>query len=165
MSRKIFIEDVAEAIIENTIKPKLNDKFDEIDNERNDDILLKKINMDEAILFQSWNDRALNFDPILFYSINESKTISPIPSQHAASWEIEFSIIFKELHEGPGIVAKKLFRYQRALRELFQKDYITIGNTRRKVEIRNLNPVSFQIQNNDQFFRAVGVVVETTLAD
>ena len=59
----IYIEDVLNQSIE-LVKSKINSKLSEIDTERGD-FVLKQIDTDNAVVFQSMNNFPVNFDPIL----------------------------------------------------------------------------------------------------
>ena len=154
----IYIEDFLNCSIA-LVKEKINTKLAEIDTERGD-FTLKPIDLENGIVFQSLNNLPVNFDPILFYGIDQISTDS-IESASGETWEVEFSIILSDPQDRTA--DKRILRYQRALKEIFLNDYVKINNMRQKVKVKSLNPVSFLLQNSSNEIRAIGIIVETTL--
>lgn len=156
---KTYIEDFLNCAV-GLVKEKINDKLTEIDNERND-FELKKIDLDNGIIFQSMNNFPVNFDPILYYGADNVTQIGEVESASGESWEIEFSIVLSDPQDRT--VTNRIFRYQRALKEIFLENYIKMNNMRTKVRVRSLNPVAFTLQNSSNEYRAIGIIIETTL--
>ena len=154
----IYIEDFLNCSIA-LVKEQINAKLAEIDAERGD-FTLKPIDLDNGIVFQSLNNLPVNFDPILFYGIDQVDSDS-IESAQGETWDLEFSIILADPQDRTA--DKRILRYQRALKEIFSENYIKINNMRQKVRVKSLNPVSFLLQNSSNEFRAIGIIVETTL--
>lgn len=145
--------------VESFVKANLNNKLSEIDTEKNDGITLKPIN-DKAVVFQTLNAFPVNFDPVLFYGIDSVQGES-IESANEETYQIEISIILAD--KADKATEKKLLRYHRALKEIFQENYFKIGNTREKVRVTSLSPISFTLQNTTNPFRAIGVRIEVSL--
>lgn len=155
----IYIEDFLEQAKE-LVKSKMNDKLLEIDSERGD-LVLKPVDFDNAVVFQSMNNLPVNFDPILYYGATSVSTDGNVESSVGETWEVEFSVILADPQDRS--IEKRLFRYQRALKEIFLQNYFKINNIRQKVRLRSLNPISFNLQNNSIEYRAIGILIETTL--
>lgn len=155
----IYIEDFLENAIE-LVKQNINQKLIDIDNERND-FALKPIDLENGIVFQSLNNLPVNFDPILYYGADDVTNIGEIESASGETWSVEFSIILADPQDRS--VEKRLWRYQRALKEIFLEGYIKINSMRQKVRVRSLNPVAFTLQNTSNEYRAIGINIETTL--
>ena len=155
----IYIEDFLKCA-KALVIANINDKLTEIDNERGD-YELKKIDVDDAIIFQSMNNFPVNFDPILFYGVDNVTNQGDVESAAGETWEIEFSIILADPQDKT--VDTRILRYQRALKEIFLNNYVKINNMRQKVRVRSLNPVAFTLQNASVEYRAIGIIVETTL--
>lgn len=156
--KQTYIEDFLNCSIE-MVKDQINLKLQEIDTERGD-FVLKPIDLENAIIFQSLNNFPVNFDPILYYGIDQVNTES-IESAAGETWEVEFSIILADPQDRSA--DKRILRYQRALKEIFLNNYVKINNMRQKVRVKALNPVAFTLQNSSVEFRAIGIIVETTL--
>lgn len=154
----IYIEDFLNCSIA-LVKEKINANLAAIDTERGD-FTLKPIDLENGIVFQSLNNLPVNFDPILYYGVDQV-TSDSIESALGETWEIEFSIILADPQDKSA--DKRILRYQRALKEIFLNEYVKINNMRQKVRVKSLNPVSFLLQNSSNEFRAIGIIVETTL--
>lgn len=154
----IYVEDFLKCAIQ-LVKDNLNAELLKIDTERGD-FVMKPVDMNNAVIFQSLNNFPVNFDPILFYGVDQVTTDS-IESATGDNWEIEFSIIMADPQDQSA--SYRLLRYQRALKEIFKTNYVKINNMRQKVQVKSLNPISLTLQNNSNEFRAIGIIVETTL--
>ena len=152
-----------ECVLENTfnhVKDNLNAELLKIDTEKAD-FVLKPVDFDNGVVFQSLNNLPVNFDPIFFYGVDQVQVPTTIESSVGEEWEIEFSIILSDPQDRT--VDKRILRYQRALKQVFINEYVKIGNMRQKVRVRSLNPVAFTLQNASVEYRAIGIIVETTL--
>ena len=157
----IDIEDFV-ACAKELVRTKLNDEITAIDAARSDGITLKQIDIDNAIIFQSLDNFPVNFDPVLYYGVSGATAPQQIESATGENWEVEFTIILADPHDKT--IDTRLFRYQRALKNLFKKNYFKINNLTQKVRVKSLDPVSFSLSNQKAVeFRAIGVIVETTL--
>ena len=159
----IYIEDFLNQAL-CLVKNNINQELSKIDLERDGDtkpFILKPIDLDDGIVFQSMNNLPVNFDPILYYGVDQVTTIGDLESATGETWEVEFSIILSDPQDRTA--DKRILRYQRALKEIFLKNYVKINNMRQKVRVKSLNPVAFTLQNTSNEFRAIGIIVETTL--
>lgn len=155
----IYIEDFLEQVI-CLVKNNINQELAKIDAERGD-FVLKPIDLENAIVFQSLNNLPVNFDPILYYGVDQVSNNGDVESATGETWDIEFSFILSDPQDRTA--DKRLLRYQRALKSIFLNNYIKINNMRQKVRVRSLNPVAFTLSNSSNEFRAIGIIVETTL--
>jgi len=158
----IYIEDVLNQAI-CLVKDNINDELTKIDVERageTNPITMKPIDTENGIVFQSLNNLPVNFDPILYYGVDQVET-DPIESAQGETWSMEFSIILSDPQDRTA--EKRVLRYQRALKSIFLNNYIKLNNMRQKVRVRSLNPVAFTLPNASIEFRAIGILVETTL--
>lgn len=152
--------------VEVFLKSKLNDRILLIDAEKNlnkpveDHIITEAVN-ECAYVFQSLDNLALNFDPILFYGVAQvpSKGIGPATAKNP---KIEISVIKQDssLGEENKVIGKQLLRYQRALEEIFEENFYKINSVRPKIEVSSLQPISFQMQNSSDQFKAIGIEIE-----
>lgn len=151
-----------ECILENIeifLKEKLNDKISAIDLEKNSGWNTELVD-ENAFIFQSLDNLPVNFDPILFYGISKVEGES-IHSANAEIYSIEISII--KADDESKTIGKKLLRYNRALKEIFQENCFKIGNVRPKIKVSSLQPISFQLQNSSNQFKAIGIEIELSI--
>lgn len=145
--------------IEAFLKAHLNSKLVQIDTEKNSGWTTEPVS-DEAYIFQSLDNLVVNFDPMLFYGIS-SVTGESIESANGKIVTVEVTVI-KYDNEDKNI-GKKLLRYQRALEEIFQENYIKINSVRQKTKVSSLQPVSFELQNSSDRFKAIGIEMEFSM--
>ena len=141
------------------LKNNLNDALAVIDAEKNSGWTTEPIDP-EAYVFQSLDNLPINFDPILFYGISEIKG-EAIPSATSAIYSIEVSVI--KTDDESKTIGRKLLRYQRAMKSIFEKNYFIINNVRPKIEIKSLQPISFRMQNSSNQFKAIGIEIELSI--
>lgn len=145
--------------VEIFLKDKLNDKIAEIDAEKNSGWTTEPVDP-ESYIFQSLDELASNFDPILFYGISSVEGES-IESANGKTYAIEISVI--KTDDESKTIGRKLLRYQRALEEIFQENYVKINSVRQKIKVSSLQPISFQTQNSSNRFKAIGIEIEFSI--
>lgn len=154
MDAELFIDN-----LEIFLKEKLNDRIAAIDAEKNSDFTTELVDP-KAYIFQGLDSMPVNFDPILFYGISKVESDS-IHSANAETYTIEISII--KADSNSATVGKKLLRYNRALKEIFQENCFKINNVRPKIKVTSLQPISFQLQNSSDLFKAIGIEIELSI--
>ena len=145
--------------LEQFLKDNLNTRINAIDVEKNSGWTTENVDP-EAYVFQSLDNLPVNFDPILFYGISQmpSKGIGPATAKNP---RIEISVI--KTDDESKTIGKKLLRYQRALEEIFEENFYKINNVRPKIEVSSLQPISFQMQNSSNQFKAIGIEIELSI--
>lgn len=156
MSARIDIETVSDAIKEILISY-LNDKITSINSEKSDGIECQSIN-ENAYFFQSMNENLANFDPFIFFGLNEVETIS---DYSFSALKLTFGVTIIMADGGRKEITRMAFRYLRALREVFEEHWSDIGGL--KVKIDSLTPVDLQSLNSSLAYKAVGVTLEISL--
>jgi hypothetical protein len=145
--------------VEAFLKQKLNTKITEINTEKGDFAL--DLISDDAYLLQTWNDRLANFNPILFYRVANVNSDGNGPALRKA-YSVDVVVILEDVGQDDNI-AKRLFRYSRALEEIFITDWATMKNSV-KLKVDSLVPVSFKLVNSSEDYRAIGVTLDFTIA-
>lgn len=136
---------------------RLNEKIQLINVEKGD-FEIKEVS-ENAYCFQSLDERAMNYSPFLIYGFDDIISVSNGPL-NADSVLFSATIIIAD--DGAKNIMSKLLRYQRALREVFQKHWDEIGHAQ-KGEIKSLNPLAFQFANSSHPSRAIGIQIMSTL--
>lgn len=137
----------------------LNDQLDAISSEKADGIALDHV-ATSAYAFQEMNSKIMNYNPFVFYGIDNIQTIQEGPA-HAQSCDITFLLLRTDGGEDTSIMTKML-RYGRALREIF-RDHWTWPDSQVKIAMKSLEPVNLKLINSDDPYRAVGVMISVVL--
>lgn len=143
--------------IKKVMTDSLNEKIASINTEKNDSIELASIN-DEAYFFQSMNESIANFDPFVFYGV----VPSPDGNIGATAQELAINVIVIVQDNGDPSIVRRLFRYQRAVKELFEANNF-IANNGTRLEIGTLPPVPLDLLNSSENHKAIGIELNTTL--
>jgi hypothetical protein len=105
------------------LQANVNTKITEINTEKNDGITLSQID-NAAYFLQTLNYAVTNYNPFLHIAVIAVDTV-PIGPATIANYRILVSVILEndteDLAQG-----KKLFRYARVLKELFEKNFASI---------------------------------------
>ena len=145
--------------IEAFLKNHLNDKIVEIDTEKNSGWTTEPVDP-ESYVFQSLDEMPVNFDPILFFGVSSIEG-EGIESATSKICKVEVSVI--KTDDESKTIGKKLLRYQRALQEIFQENYVKINSVRQKIRVSSLQPISFEMQNSSNRFKAIGIEIEFSI--
>jgi hypothetical protein len=155
---KVDIEVVLKNL-KDTLVDNLNTKLAEIDAEKNDGITLKQI-QSGAYILQSLDEFPVNFDPALYYGVESVATSSEYGAS-AKNLRLEVTVILADPQDGS--VYSRLFRYQRALEEIFTSNYPRLKKMYDKVKVTGLEPIAFRVQNQTTEFKAIGIILELDL--
>lgn len=161
------VEDLLDEI-ETLLKAKLNTKLTQIENlkiaqGKGVGLTLPKYQFSaNAYYQQNWSDKILSRSPAIFYGLET------IQATGSGSATLELYKIFVEVvmvDNGMDANGKRrLLRYSRAIREVFQENYDALSwNT--KTNIETVRPLSFTIDGNtSEEIRVGGVSIVTGLA-
>lgn len=145
--------------LEQFLKDNLNNALAVVDAEKNSGWTTEPVDP-EAYVFQSLDNLPINFDPILFYGISNVGG-EAIESATSGIYSIEVSVI--KADDESKTIGRKLLRYQRAMKMIFEQNYFKINNVRPKIVIKSLQPINFQLQNSSNQFKAIGVEIELSI--
>ena len=150
--------------IETILKASLNTKIAAIEAEKT--VLGKPIGLPavdtNAYIQQTWSDKILQYNPAIFYGVEE------IQSTGANTATLEVYKIFVEVvfvDSGNDLYGiKRLHRYSRALKEVFQENYDALPWST-KVNIETVRPISFKLEaDSSEDIRVGGVSIVAGLA-
>lgn len=147
--------------VEQVLKDNFNTKLGQIDTEKNDSIVLAPVSSDEGYFLQTLDGRIANANPIIYYSVADIESVGKGPAT-GNIYQIEVVLMLRDAIDESNI-GKRMFRYSRALKEVFEEQWATIGNGIR-LKILSLVPIAFTELNTSQPYRAVGVRLEAGLA-
>jgi hypothetical protein len=140
----------------------LNTKLSEIDSEKNDGITLTQLDTSAGIYLQELNGVSINADPFVVYGIVDIPKAEGIGTAVLKKYLIEVALVKEDTGE-VGEVARLMFRYQRALEEIFEEHWTDNENSS-KLIITSLVPRAIPLMNSSHQHRAVGLVLEVDLA-
>lgn len=146
--------------LETFLKDNLNTKIQSVNTEKNDSLTLSTIDS-SAYFFQTMNDTVSNFDPFVYYGLQEIESIGMGPAT-MKKFIVVVAIILEDSAEDIKI-GKRLLRYSKALSELVEAHYADITSHSLKVKIQNLTPISFKLIDTSENFRAVGIELDVNI--
>jgi hypothetical protein len=145
--------------IDTFLKANLNLQIASINLEKNDTLALATVS-DDAYFFQTMNDRVANFDPFLFYGLDnvDSEGIGPATRK---TYSIQVIIVVTDTGQDE-LMGKRLLRYSRVLEDLFNNYWASIKSSV-NFKVQSLVPVAFSLVNSSDVYRAVGITLTTSL--
>jgi hypothetical protein len=159
MARTLYDLEALLADVEAVLKANLPSQLTAIDSEKNDGITLKQI--DNAAYFaQTLNQGVAAYDPYLAYGVIDQSPDGNYGGT-ADRISIQVVIVLSDPGQDPSVL-KRILRYQRALRQVFESNW---EKTRKNIKIRvePTLPVQLTELDTSKSFRAVGVQIETQL--
>lgn len=144
------------------VKSKLPSKLAEITAEKADSITLVVPTADDY--FNTTDDEVLNRKLSVQYGLIDGSPLS-ISSSTAETNRYLFLIYLNELNKKPGVVRKKLYRYIRALKEIFEENFDRLSFVS-KMNIHTIAPTSASWDENEisPVYKVGGVYIETSIA-
>jgi len=158
MATRFDIENLREEI-ETILKAKLNTKITALNSEKGDTLLLSVDST--AYYFQSVNSENISKDPYIFTGV---ASVDASTTQGAVAGTITYDIyiVFSE-SSNDDLVGKRIFRYQRAIKEVVTENFSEIDNVS-TIEVSDLNPIALEIAGSDEMHHATGVQIRTAIA-
>lgn len=147
------------ADIKSFLQAKLNTKLADIDTEKADGITLATI--DSGAYFWNWmGDEVANYNPFVFYGI-DSEQPNSVGAGNVRVFTIQVFVVLTDTQNDPEIM-KRMYRYQRALFQIFEKDWSTVGRGV-NFEITGLLPFVFSLFQAQNAHRGIGVQLKAAL--
>lgn len=135
----------------------LNTKITAINAEKNDDFAMTAIN-DDAYVFQDLNGVTQNYNPNIFYGVTDVQGEGQFGGTPSKAQFI-VAVVFSD--EGSVLTpARQLFRYQRALREVFEQNF-QLPESGCKLSVASQVPVEITLVNSSYRHRAAAVLLTT----
>lgn len=113
-----------------------------------------------AYFFQSWNDKILNYNPAIFYGLQEvnSKGVGPATSQIL---KIFIDVIVCDNGQD-SLTTKRIMRYTSALKKLVEGNWDKIFSGMQKMKIDVMIPIAFKANlDSADDYKVGGVMIET----
>jgi hypothetical protein len=149
-----------EAELFNLVKSKFPAKLTEITLEKSDGITLDIPTDDQY--FNSTDDEVDNRTISVRYGL-EDQAPSSVGGSTAEDNIYIFLVFLNEINQQTGIVRKKLFRYIRALKEIFEENSDSLQCVS-SLKIRTIAPQSWTENENSAVYKVGGVYIETAIA-
>lgn len=146
------------AEIEALLVSKLNTKLAAIDTEKDDGITTPTVKS-QAYFLHTLNDACANFDPFIVMGENSNGPVVSGPYT-AEVMTIGITVIIAD--NGRNNLDKMLFRYRRALKEVFEENYQLVNNGN-KMTVAGLTPVPLEAIDSSATYKAIGITVETSI--
>lgn len=149
-----LLDDLEEIFVDN-----LNDKILAISTEKGDGITIPPIDP-SGYVQQSLNDRALNLNNFLLYGVTNIST-SGVNGMTSNLYSL--SIIVGLADDGNDkTVLSKMYRYQRALREVIEEHANDLPPG--KMTVSSGIPDDFKALNTNNTFRVIGIFIEIAIS-
>jgi hypothetical protein len=141
----------------------LNTQIAALNAEKNDGISLKSVNA-TAYHLQYPQDRTELGDPFVVYDEAQEPRIEANGGMVAAVHSVGVSIVLAD-NGLDGDIVKRLFRYRRALQDLFSDKWASVyGSHKFKMRLWSPTP-PFKNMETQYTGRAVGIILEVAVAD
>ncbi len=148
--------------VEEVLTTKLNSKIAQINAEKNDSISMATIPV-AGYFLQTMNEKMANYDPFVYYGVgNIEPGDEMMPGRSSDIVDIEALICVID----PGqddTIAKRMFRYGRALKEVFETNFNAFDGGNIKATIISKMPIDIGILNDSFTHKAVGVIIRASI--
>lgn len=139
------------------LRDDFNSKVLEINAEKADTVSLKTVEP-KAIYFQGLDEKIINYSPALFYAVSGGAVNETHGSGCLIEYDVDVYVLFTDpRHQN---FEKMLLRYHSVLLTLFNEKWLNYS--RRKAEIKSVDPAGFAQLNETQVIRASGITLGVT---
>lgn len=139
----------------------LNTKITEINTEKSNDAYSIEAIDSGAYFLQTMDEKAANYKNFVLYGVSDIETVANGPST-SQNITVEVTIVMHDPRENVN-VAKRCYRYSRALREVIQDNWHLATNAV-KIEVESLVPAEFELWDNSSAYRAIGIQIKANIA-
>lgn len=154
---RIDFEDILDNV-KTVLTNNLNTKIVSINSEKDDGIDVPSID-NNAYYLQSLDYEIMNHDPCIVYGIEEIETDEK--SYGHTLEKLFISIVVLLSDNGRKEISRIMFRYSRALKEIFEENFRNINSNNYLID--RLTPVPFENLDGSQTYKAIGIIIETDL--
>lgn len=151
--------EILEADLLALVKANLPGKLTEITAEKADSITIPAPT--DSQYFNSTDDEVDNRTLSVRYGLEDQRPVS-ITSNTAEDNVYLFLVYVNEINQLPGVVRKKLFRYARALKEVFEENFEQLSFVSKMV-VQTIAPQSWAENEKSPTYKVSGVYIETSL--
>lgn len=135
------------------LKTNLAARVSAINTEKGDNPVLESF-PDGAFIFQTLDEKALNFRDFVFYYIDDIS--GEINGPHASKdLTIEVDIFVYDRQDN--LLMKRVLRYWRALEEAMALTWDSVGKGYDRAAIKSLTPIDVKLINSSEYHKVFGV--------
>lgn len=156
---KVDIEVICIAV-EAFMKARLNTKLAEIDAEKNDGLTCLTV-PDAAYVFEYWGEEVSNFNPVVLYGFGGMDAVDGVGPGVIDLVRLQVGVVLND--NGAPDLVRRLLRYQRALKEIFTKDWDKVYGAV-KFRVSGTEPFPLQLLHRQAPDRMIGVTLEFSIA-
>ncbi len=149
-----ILESVKQIIVNN-----FNTKLTALTTDKGDGIVLPPVNAN-AYFLQSLDESIANFDPFITYGLEDIESVSLGPK---TSEKFFISVVIVLSDRGRTDINKIMFRYSRALKEIFEENW-QINDYGSKINVTRSTVVPFEALDSSASYKAVGIEIEINIA-
>lgn len=135
-----------------------NTKLSSITTEKGDALVLPEV-VTNAYFLQGLDESIVNFDPFIVYGIVDIETTS---LGHTSAEKILISAVIVLADNGRDEINKIMFRYSRALKEIFEEGWQIVASSTR-INVTRTTVVPFESNDSSITYKATGIEIEVTL--
>ena len=154
--------EVVENSLLSLVKQHLPAKLSEIEAEKADGVLLPAPTDDQYYTGTDIDEKVVNYDFIVIHGVGHQGAIS-ISSATAQDNIYGFVFLFSEQNAPSGELRKKILRYSRAIKEVFEYHFDAFPFLS-NLKIYMLAPENWQENDKSPVYKAGGAFIETVLA-
>jgi hypothetical protein len=137
----------------------LTAKIMALNTEKADTVTLADVSA-EAYIFQSMNGVTVNYNPFIFYGVQE---IDGEGGQSYTPSRVDVSVILVLEDSGEDIdIGRRMLRYGRALKEVFEEHFQDTSHGV-KLTVQSQVPIEITLMNSSERHRAIGVLVRADM--
>lgn len=145
------------------MKSNLNTKISEIQAEK--DTLLGAGNfavplIDDNAWFDSLDDKTVNFDPYVYYGVNDNNVIE-LAGAESSEVQVFFTVVL-HYNGSDASMFRKMLRYIRALQEVVGANFDAISCAS-NLTVSTVTPTDLKDLDGDTFHKIGGVVISTAI--
>lgn len=146
------------------VKSKLNTKINEIQAEKQTLLGSGNFvvpNIKEEAWFDGLDERSANFDPYVYYGVNDN-TVIELASAESSELSI-FFVVVMHYNGNDATMYRKMLRYIRALQEIVRENFDAIPEVSR-FQVRTITPNDLRDLDTSEFSKIGGIVISTAIA-
>lgn len=149
------LESVVDAVIA-FLKLNLNTRLTEITTEKGDSLTLTPV--PDAAYFLDYIGKEVNFNPFVVVGIEDPEVLDTAGAATLMRYGISVAIIIDDTG-GDTEIARRLLRYQRAIRDVFERNWNSVADSI-KFEVKSEAPHPIKLLSRENESRIIGVVLQ-----
>lgn len=146
--------------VETFIKANLNAKITEINTEKADSVTLAPLDDDDGYFQQMLDERIININPALWYGVSE---FIPQSIQDRVAEGLQVFVLIIVADPKDGTMTRLMWRYQRALKEIFEEGWDKVSRFAVDLRVSNVLPNAVDLRefiDTSVAHKTMGVILE-----